>query len=87
MSDLDIDGYAHTLLDEVKAEADSSETSLQGAFTQLILDQLCAEGHTEDAVSVRVSDRSSEISGYGTSSDERCLDLFFTQYSPRADDQ
>src|SRR5205823_1279414 len=50
------------------------------------LDQFCADGHAEDALPVHFKDHGVEISGYGVSSDDRCLDLFLTTYSPRADD-
>jgi hypothetical protein len=86
VSEQDVSAYAHSLIEEVRTQAEQDSGDLREAFTQLILDQFCADGHTEDALAVYFRDHGVEISGYGASSDERCLDLFLTWYSPRADD-
>jgi hypothetical protein len=86
LADADIGSFAHRLIDEVHAEAETDGTDLLTAFTSLMLDQFCADGITENAVPVHFRDHGVEVSGWGTSSDDRCLDLFLVQYSPRADD-
>lgn len=86
MSDPDITGYAYSLLDEVRAQAEMDGGELREAFTELILDQFCADGHIEQATVVYIREHGVEVSGWGVSSDDRCLDLFLTIYSARADD-
>ncbi|MGW4498608.1 AIPR family protein [Micromonospora sp. NPDC004336] len=86
MAELDIGAYAHSLIEDVRAQAEIEGCDLHEAFTQLMLDQLAADGHTEDAVVVHFKDHGVEISGYGATADDRSLDLFLTYYSPRADD-
>jgi AIPR protein/abortive infection phage resistance-like protein len=86
MSEPDIGAYAHNLIEDVRAHAETVGCGLDEAFTQLMLEQFCADGHAEDAVPVYFRDRGVEVSGYGASSDDRCVDLFLTRYSPRADD-
>ncbi|WP_406077245.1 AIPR family protein [Micromonospora sp. NBC_00858] len=86
MAEPDIGAYAHSLIEDVRAQAEIEGCDLQEAFTQLMLDQLAADGHTEDAVAVHFKDHGVEVSGYGAASDDRSLDLFLTYYSPRADD-
>jgi hypothetical protein len=87
MADLDIGAYAHTLIEDVRAESEANGCDLREAFTSLMLDQLCADGHAEDALPVYFKDHGVEVSGWGSSSDDRCLDLFLTMYSPRADEE
>ncbi|MDO3704072.1 AIPR family protein [Micromonospora sp. C28SCA-DRY-2] len=86
MAEADIGAYAHSLIEDVRAQAEIEGCNLHEAFTQLMLDQLAADGHTEDAVAVHLKDHGMEISGYGAASDDRSLDLFLTYYSPRADE-
>jgi hypothetical protein len=86
MPELDMDSYAHNLMEDVRTQAEVDGCGLHGAFTQLMLEQFCADGHAEDAVPVNYREPGVEVSGYGASSDDRCLDLFVTRYSPRADD-
>ena len=86
MTEPDIGTYAHSLIEDVRAQAEMDGGALHEAFTQLMLEQFCADGHAEDALPVPFKDHGMEISGYGASSDDRCLDLFLTQYSPRADE-
>ncbi|MDG4760300.1 AIPR family protein [Micromonospora sp. WMMD710] len=86
MAESDVSDYAHGLIEDVRAQAEIEGCDLQEAFTQLMLDQLAADGHTEDAVAVHFKDHGVEVSGYGAASDDRSLDLFLTHYSPRADD-
>ena len=86
MTESDIDAYAHTLIEEVRTRAEVEDCDLGEAFTSLVLEQFCADGHTEDAAPVHYKDHGLEVSGYGSSSDDRCLDLFLTWYSPRADE-
>ncbi|HZN73654.1 MAG TPA: AIPR family protein [Micromonosporaceae bacterium] len=86
MSEADVGAFAHNLMEEVRAQAEMDGGGLSEAFTQLMLDQFCADGHAEDALPVHFRDHGVEISGYGVSSDDRCLDLFLTAYSPRADE-
>jgi hypothetical protein len=73
-------------MEEVRLQAATEGGDLHEAFTQLMLDQFCADGHTEDAVAVHHKEHGVEISGFGASSDDRCVDLFLIRYSPRADD-
>jgi hypothetical protein len=87
MTEPDVGAYAHNLMEEVRAQAEMDQGDLSAAFTQLILEQFCADGHAEDAIPVAFKDHGVEISGYGASSDDRCLDLFLTAYSPRADEE
>jgi hypothetical protein len=87
VADSDIGAYAHSLLEDVRAQAETTDTDLGAAFAELMLDQFCADGHTEDARVVQFREHGAEVSGWGLSSDGRCLDLFLTEYSPRADDQ
>jgi AIPR protein len=86
VSDSEIGAYAHSLLEDVHAQAEAADGDLGLAFAELMLDLFCAEGHSEDTRVVRFKEHGAEISGWGVSSDDRCLDLFLTQYSPRADD-
>ena len=86
MTEPDVGAYAHTLIEEVRTRAEVEECGHGEAFTHLVLEQFCADGYTEDAVSVPYGDHGLEVSGYGSSSDDRCLDLFLTSYSPRADE-
>ncbi|WP_428962269.1 AIPR family protein [Micromonospora fluostatini] len=86
MAEPDIGTYAHALIGDVRTQAEIEGCDLHEAFTQLMLDHLAADGHTEDAVAVHFKDHGVEVSGYGTASDDRSLDLFLTHYSPRADD-
>ncbi|MCG5451009.1 AIPR family protein [Micromonospora hortensis] len=86
MAEPDVGAYAHGLIEDVRAQAEIEGCDLHEAFTQLMLDQLTADGHTEDAVAVHFKDHGVEVSGYGAASDDRSLDLFLTYYSPRADD-
>jgi hypothetical protein len=86
MSEPDVSTFAHSLIEEVRAQADADACDLREAFTRLMLDQLCADGHAEDAQTVYFRDHGVEISGYGLSSDGLRIDLFLTGYSPRADD-
>jgi AIPR protein len=85
MSDIALASYAHALMDDVHAQAEMFEGDLSLAFTELVLDQFSADGLTEDARAVAYKAHGVEISGWGLSGDKRCLDLFLTQYSPRAD--
>lgn len=87
MADPDIGAYAHSLIEEVRAQAEIEGCELHEAFTRLVLDMLASDGHTEDAVAVYFKGHGIEISGYGGGSDDRALDLFLTHYSPRADDE
>jgi len=86
VAESDIGAYAHSLLEDVHAQAETTDADLSTAFAELVLDQFCAEGLTEDARVVLFKEHGAEISGWGRSSDGRCLDLFLTEYSPRADD-
>lgn len=86
VADSEIGAYAHSLLEDVHAQAETADGDLALAFAELMLDQFCADGHSEDTRVVRFKEHGAEISGWGVSSDDRCLDLFLTQYSPRADD-
>lgn len=87
MTEPDLGAYAHTLLEEVRTRAETDGCRTDEAFARLMLEQFCADGHTEDAIAVLYGKPGVEVSGYGTSSDDRCLDLFLTRYSPRADDE
>jgi hypothetical protein len=82
----DLDFYAYSLLEEVRAHAEINECDPQEAFAGLVLEQLSSDGLTEDATVVRFKDHGVEVSGFGLSSDDRSLDLFISSYSPRADD-
>lgn len=86
MSEDDISEFAHTLLDEVRVQAEVEGCGLDEAFARVVLDQFSADGYTEDGSVVMYRDHGVEVSGYGASSDNRCLDLFATLYSPRADE-
>jgi hypothetical protein len=86
MSEADLGPYAHRLLEEVRAQAETDGVDLREAFTELMLDQFCADGHAEDARPGYFADHGVEVSGWGVSSEDRCLDLFLVQYSPRADE-
>ncbi|MGI5246645.1 AIPR family protein [Dactylosporangium sp. CA-139066] len=86
MPDDDISAYAHILLEEVRVQAEADGCDLSEAFARLMLDQFSGDGYTEDATVIMYRDHGVEISGYGVSSDDRCLDLFATIYSPRADE-
>jgi hypothetical protein len=81
-----VGAYAHGLIEEVRAQAEIEGCDLHEAFTQLMLEQLAADGHTEDAVAVSFKDHGVEVSGYRAASGDRPLDLFLTHYSPRAAD-
>jgi hypothetical protein len=82
----DLDFYAYGLLEEVRAYAEINDCDPQEGFAGLVLEQLSGDGLTEDATVVRFKDHGVEVSGFGLSSDDRCLDLFLTSYSPRADE-
>ncbi|MGC4804161.1 AIPR family protein [Micromonospora sp. DT233] len=86
MPDVDVSAFAHTLIEDVRAQADADGCDLAEAFARMMLDQFSLDGYTEDATVVMHRDHGVEISGYGLSSDDRCLDLFATAYSPRADE-
>lgn len=86
MAEVDLSAFAHSLIEDVRAQAEIEDCGPRDAFTQLVLDQLTADGHTEDTVVVQYKDHGLEVSGYGSSSDDRVLDLFLTYYSPRADE-
>jgi len=86
MAEVDISAYAHSLIEDVRAQAEIENCGPREAFTQMMLDQLAADGHTEDAVMVQYKDHGVEVSGFGTGSDDRVLDLFLAYYSPRADE-
>ncbi|MBW6440024.1 AIPR family protein [Actinoplanes hulinensis] len=86
MHESDLDFYAYTLLEEVRAYAEINDCDPQEAFAGLVLEQLANDGLTEDATVVRFKDHGVEVSGFGLSSDDRTLDLFVTNYSPRADE-
>ncbi|WP_416901348.1 AIPR family protein [Micromonospora echinospora] len=86
MPDVDVSAFAHTLIEDVRAQADADGCDLAEAFARMMLDQFSLDGYTEDATVVMYRDHGVEISGYGLSSDDRCLDLFATVYSPRADE-
>jgi hypothetical protein len=86
VAESDIGAYAHSLLEDVHSQAETTDSDLDVAFTELILDQFSADGLTEDTRAVRFKEHGAEASGWGLSSDGRCLDLFLTEYSPRADD-
>jgi AIPR protein. len=83
----DLTGYAHWLIDEVRTQAESAGCDLRDAFTELVLDQFCAEGYAEETHQVYFRDHGVEVSGWGVWSDQRCLDLFLVYYSPRADEE
>lgn len=83
----DLDFYAYSLLEDVRAYAEVNDSEPQEAFAGLALEQLSDYGLTEDPVVVRFKDHGVEVSGFGLSSDDRCLDLFITSYSPRADEE
>jgi hypothetical protein len=83
----DLTAYAHSLIDEVRAQAEATGGDLRDAFTALVLDQLCAEGYAEETHQVYFRDHGVEVSGWGVWSDQRCLDLFLVHYSPRADEE
>lgn len=78
--------YAYSLLDEVKSHAAASEIDHHLAFSELVLEQLAADGYTEDPMPVYYQELGAEIGGYALSSDRRRLDLFICHYSARADD-
>jgi hypothetical protein len=86
LAESDISAYAHTLLDDVRAHAETSGCDLRTAFTELVLEQFCADGHAEDATPAYYREHGIEVSGWGASGDNRTLDLFLILYSPRADD-
>ena len=86
MHESDLDFYAYSLLEEVRAYSEINDCDPQEAFAGLVLEQLASDGLTEDATVVRFKDHGVEVSGFGLSSDDRSLDLFVTSYSPRADD-
>ncbi|MEV6487096.1 AIPR family protein [Actinoplanes sp. NPDC051633] len=86
MRESQLDFYAYTLIEEVRTSTEINDAGSQDAFATLVLEQLVADGLTEDATVVRFKDHGVEISGYGVSSDDTYLDLFITHYSPRADD-
>jgi hypothetical protein len=86
VSEADLDFYAYSLLEEVRAYAEIGDVDPQEAFAGLVLEQLAADGLTEDPIVIRFKDHGVEVSGYGLSSDDTTLDLFLTNYSPRADD-
>jgi hypothetical protein len=86
LADVDVGGFAYTLLEDVHAHAQAAECSLDEAFTGLMLDQFCADGHSEDAMPAYFREHGVEVSGWGASADDRVLDLFLTLYSPRADE-
>jgi hypothetical protein len=87
VADVDLGSYAYTLLEEVRLQAETEGCEAAEAFTRMVLDQFAADGLSEDTAAVHFKDGGVEVSGYGSSSDERCLDLFLTVYSPRADDE
>src|SRR5690242_11137788 len=86
MADGDESDYAYSLLDEVKNYPVEGETDYHLAFCELILEQLAADGYTEDPVLAYHQEQGMEVSGYALSPDGRRLDLFICQYSARADD-
>jgi hypothetical protein len=86
ITDIELRSHAHNLIDEVRAQAEATGADLGTAWTELVLDQFSADGLTEDARPATFADRGAEINRWGLTSDERCLDLFVTRYSPRADD-
>ena len=63
VSEVDLGDYAHRLQEEVRAQAETEECDLREAFTQLVLDQFCADGHAEDAIAVHVRDHGVEVDG------------------------
>ena len=69
MRESELDFYAYTLLEEVRTSAEVNDVDSQDAFATLVLEQLVADGLTEDATVVRFKDHGVEISGYGVSSD------------------
>lgn len=86
MAETDVVAYAHNLIEDVRTHAELTGSDLREAFTQLMLEQFCADGHAEDARPVYFREHGLEVSGWGASSDDRVLDLFLTMYSPRADE-
>jgi hypothetical protein len=85
MPETDLDTFAYSLLDEVRAASDAYGWDPEETFANLVLEQLAGDGLTEDPTVVRFKDHGVEVSGFGLSSDGECLDLFVTSYSPRAD--
>ncbi|WJK32717.1 AIPR family protein [Solwaraspora sp. WMMA2065] len=85
MRESDVDTYAYNLLEEVRALAETNDSDPQEAFASVMLEQLAGDGLTEDPAVVRFRDHGVEVSGFGVTSDNRSLDLFITNYSPRAD--
>ncbi len=79
-------GFAYTLLEDVYAHSQATGCSLDEAFAGLMLDQFCADGHSEDATPAYFREHGVEVSGWGVSADDRVLDLFLALYSPRADE-
>ena len=76
----ELEDFNQTLVQDVLATAEASDTTLPDAFTQRMIEHLTEAGEIEDALVCYHRARGIEVSGYGPSEDGTRLDVFVTNF-------